>query len=63
MTPCPRCQGLLYKEVLAYAHASLACMNCGNRIDHTIVANRQMAHPPADSAGDRTYPIPIIVSP
>jgi DNA-directed RNA polymerase subunit M/transcription elongation factor TFIIS len=62
MMHCPKCNGLLYVEKLAYAHTSLACLNCGNRIDPVILENRRMT-PSTDSAFPRLYPIPIIVSP
>lgn len=38
---CPRCQGFLLVEHLAYAHDQLYCLNCGWRTCPVIEANRR----------------------
>ncbi len=65
MRRCPRCDGLLYLERLsaglcedAYAHHSLACLNCGNRLSYTILKNR-LARPPYQYRPTRKFPLQI----
>ena len=58
---CPRCEGLLVLERLAYAYVNLACVCCGNRLDATILGNR--ANPPKTkppTSQPRRYPLPIV---
>lgn len=57
LADCPRCGGLLYLERLAFAHENLACAICGNRVDATILDNRQLsAHPAPGLRAMRQFP-------
>ena len=58
---CPRCDGLLVPEAIAWAHTQWYCLNCGHRTCPTIRLNRLLHPPPSyDKAQPRRYPVCLI---